>query len=75
MKDAEKLQILLEHWIEHNLAHREEFARWAQRAWEVDLAEVAGFISRAAASLEEVNRHLREALARLGEKEIEDVPE
>ena len=65
MKDAEKLPVLLEHWIEHNASHGEEFEKWAQRAREAGLDAASGEISAAADGLSEVTRRLRKALGHL----------
>lgn len=67
METEEKLRILFEHWIEHNAAHEEEFARWVQRAAEADLKEISGEISAAAGCLQEATHHLRLALSQLKE--------
>ena len=65
MTDAEKLKILLDHWIEHNTAHKEEFERWAQRARGAGLEAVFREIEAAAEKLEEANAHLRKAISHL----------
>lgn len=61
MKEAEKLQILLDHWIEHNSAHEEEFERWVEKARQAGLEEVSHQISGAAESLRQASRCLRQA--------------
>ena len=65
MQDAEKLQVLLKHWIEHNASHGEEFKKWAQRANEAGLGEVSGEISAAAGRLHEATGCLCKALTYL----------
>lgn len=65
MNDAEKLRVLLDHWIEHNTAHKGEFERWAQRARGVGLEDVFRGIEAAAEKLEEANEHLRKAMSHL----------
>jgi hypothetical protein len=65
MTDAEKLPVLLEHWIEHNASHEEEFRKWVQRAEAAGLSEVAGRISSAAEHVQEATESLRKALTRL----------
>ena len=65
MTDAEKLKALLDHWAEHNTAHREEFERWARRARGAGLEEVAREIETAAGKLEEANAYLHKALSHL----------
>jgi hypothetical protein len=63
MTDAEKFKIILDHWIEHNTAHREEFERWAQRARGAGMEEVFREVEAAAGELEEANAHLRKAIS------------
>ena len=65
MQDAEKLQVLLEHWIEHNASHGEEFEKWAQRANQAGLSEVSREISAAAGRLREATDCLCRALTDL----------
>lgn len=65
MKDAEKLPILLEHWIEHNASHEAEFAKWAGRAVAAGLDDAGNDITAAAAALREAAGRLESALARL----------
>jgi len=67
MEIAEKMRVLLEHWIEHNDAHGEEFEKWVQRTKEADMREISDEISAAAGCLQEATRHLRLALSRLKE--------
>ena len=62
MTDAERLRILLDHWVEHNVAHGEEFERWAQRARGAGLEDVAREIEAAVGKLEEANASLERAM-------------
>jgi hypothetical protein len=52
--DAEKLRILLPHWIEHNYEHANEFREWATRVSfsNKDLLIAADFLERASHALE-----------------------
>jgi hypothetical protein len=52
--DAEKLRILLPHWIEHNYEHAAEFREWAARVRFVnkDLLIAANFLEKASHALE-----------------------
>jgi hypothetical protein len=52
--DAEKLRILLPHWIEHNYEHAEEFREWATRVRfaSKDLQIAANFLEKASHALE-----------------------
>ena len=68
MDDAEKLAVLLEHWIEHNASHREEFEKWAKRAGKGDLEAVSGEIAAAADRLQDADSCLQRALTHLRSK-------
>jgi len=65
MNKTEKLAVLLDHWIEHNAAHEQEFASWAGKASEEGLAEVAQDIHAAAEHLHQAQHLLEKAHARL----------
>jgi len=65
MDTRQKLKTLLDHWIEHNASHGEEFEKWAQRADEAGLAEIAREIRAAADRLREATDCLDRASARL----------
>ena len=77
MQDVEKFVVLLEHWIEHNVAHGAEFEKWAQRARDADMNEVSRDISAAADGIRDIDAHLRNAMAHLkrGDAENEHVSE
>ena len=77
MQDVEKFRVLLEHWIEHNVAHVAEFEKWARRARDAHLEEVSQDISAAADSLREITGRLRDAMTHLkrGRKEKVNVSE
>jgi hypothetical protein len=64
--DEDRLRILLPHWIEHNAEHADEFRRWADKAREAGLNEVADEIATAAKELGWVNEALKTALESLG---------
>lgn len=63
---AEKLRLLLPHWLEHNHGHRHEFAKWAQAAREQGEGEVARLIEQALAAMAQTDAALAAALAQLG---------
>ena len=63
--DMEKLQILLNHWIEHNEEHAGEFEEWAEKAKSSGNAAVHDDILKAVGKLRDANEHLRKALERL----------
>lgn len=65
--EMEKLKILLDHWIEHNKEHGEEFREWAEKARDLgetvvheDMLDAAQHMNKASESLlkalEELNK-------------------
>jgi uncharacterized protein YukE len=65
MEDKKRLAILIQHWIEHNESHQEEYKKWAQRAEELGLFLVKTKIKEAMESLDQCNLSLKEALRSL----------
>ena len=63
--EKEKLGVLLEHWIEHNKEHAEEFQKWADKAKGSGEGNVGDAISKAAEQLEKANELLLKALQTL----------
>ncbi len=66
--EREKLRILLNHWIEHNKEHSQEFREWAEKAKAFGEAETSADILEAAQGMERANEPLLRALKRLEEK-------
>jgi len=66
MTEVEKLRVLLPHWLDHNKSHAAEFAKWAQLAEHDGENEVAALISQAVISLQEADKSLTKALAKVG---------
>ena len=63
--DFEKLEILLNHWIEHNEEHAKEFKRWAERAKTLGNVEVHDEILCAVEQMSLANDSLMKALEKL----------
>jgi hypothetical protein len=63
-----KLRILLDHWIEHNREHAQEFTEWAVKAKDLGDAGVHHDVAQAAEQMNKANEHLIAALKRLKEK-------
>ena len=61
MDQADKLRVLIPHWIEHNEEHAGEFRSWADQAGEAsaDILQAAEYMSR-------LNKSLETALKKLG---------
>jgi len=63
--DMEKLQILINHWIEHNEEHAGEFKEWAGKAKSSGKTAVHDDILKAIGKLRDANEYLRTALEKL----------
>lgn len=63
-----KLQIVLEHWIEHSDSHAESYREWARKAGEAGEDEIAKEIHLAINDNEAVKSHLKRAKAILAAK-------
>jgi hypothetical protein len=64
--DIEKLQILLDHWIDHNHSHEAEMDKWRKVAAEAGQKEAAAKIREAIAAMRETDQALSKALESLG---------
>jgi hypothetical protein len=62
MDQKKKLSVVIEHWIEHNESHRDEYKKWAQTAGELGLDSVKAEIEEAMRKISQANQHLAEAL-------------
>jgi cobalt/nickel transport system ATP-binding protein len=67
-EDLRKLLLMLEHWIEHDDSHVENYHEWAAKASEAGEEEVAREIHRAVDDSESVKNHLKRAKAILAAK-------
>jgi nickel/cobalt exporter len=63
-----KLQVLLEHWVEHNDSHIEGFREWAEKAVAAGEEEIAREIQLAIGDSASVKGHLKRAGAILAAK-------
>jgi hypothetical protein len=66
--EREKIERLLNHWMEHNGEHASEFMAWAEKSRKLGRAGVPEGIVRAAGALEKANEFLRAALKALKER-------
>ena len=62
MDNVEKLRVMLQHWIEHNKGHVEEFEKWQQTMIEEGHTSLAGHITEAVKTMATVNTQLTKAL-------------
>ncbi len=63
-----KLQVMIEHWIEHGDSHTENYTEWAAKASEAGEEEVSREIHLAIVDSEAVKKHLQRAKAILAAK-------
>ena len=65
MSDSEKamktLELLLDHWVEHNVSHMEGFEEWAEKAIANDKSDVADAIYEAIHYMQHANEELAKA--------------
>ena len=66
MKNVEKLRVLLQHWIDHNKSHGEEFSKWEKIMIEDAEGNIAKYIGESVKAVEKVNEQLSKALAEAG---------
>ena len=66
MDNVEKLRVLLQHWIEHNDGHVEEFEKWRKTMAEDGKQVLATHIGDAIAAMATVNEKLTKALTDVG---------
>ena len=66
--ERQKLEILLNHWVQHNSGHAQEFAEWAEKSKELWQGKVYENMMQATKRMEEANELLLAALAKLKEE-------
>ncbi len=66
MDNVEKLRVMLQHWIEHNKGHVEEFEKWRKLMAEEGNPALAEHITEAVKSMAIVNAQLGKALHEAG---------
>ena len=66
MDQKKRLSIVIEHWVEHNESHMDEYKRWAQTAGELGLDSVKVAIEEAMENISQSNEHLQKALKAVG---------
>lgn len=65
MAFSEKLVKLLDHWVQHNDHHAEDYRKWAHDARENGQIEVADLLNAAAELTGSISDRLREAGAKV----------
>ncbi|MFP4160233.1 MAG: hypothetical protein ACLFMN_08450 [Desulfobacterales bacterium] len=64
----EKLEKMVSHWLKHNADHAETYRRWAQRARDAGLEDVARILESVAEESQAINKDLEKAGKMLGQK-------
>jgi hypothetical protein len=67
--EREKIKILVNHWIDHNKEHSQEFRKWAEKAKGLGEAEVCDDLLEAAQVVDRANVPLLRGLRALEGKE------
>ena len=62
MDESKKLLTVIEHWVEHNEGHLNDYLKWGQTAASLGLESVKSEIEAAVEKLSQSNQHLRKAL-------------
>jgi molecular chaperone GrpE (heat shock protein) len=66
MDNVEKLRVMLQHWIEHNKGHVEEFDKWQKTMIEEGQKSIADSIAEAVKTMATVNDQLEKTLKEAG---------
>ncbi len=66
MDNVEKLRVMLQHWIEHNKGHMNEFEKWRGTMSAEGRASLADHIQRTVELMGSVNDELEKALKEAG---------
>lgn len=61
MDTNEKLRVLLQHWKEHNVGHRQEFDKWQKLMVEENNPELAEILSETLKKVDEITTLLEKA--------------
>jgi hypothetical protein len=72
MENVEKLRVMLQHWIEHNKGHVEEFEKWREVMRQDGQTLLAGQLAGAIATMSSVNELLAKALHDAGGPQADD---
>lgn len=66
MNNVEKLRVMLQHWIEHNKGHMEEFEKWRATMKDDGQASLADHIHTTVGLMASVNAELEKTLKEAG---------
>ena len=64
--DVEKLQMLISHWLNHNVDHGSEYGKWAEVARQAGYVSTAEFIEEAVELLAKADKAFEKALESVG---------
>ncbi|GAB6191842.1 hypothetical protein [Desulfocastanea catecholica] len=66
MDNVEKLRVMLQHWIDHNKGHVEEFEKWRKLMADEGQVSLAENITEAVKTMATLNAQLGKALHEIG---------
>lgn len=72
MENVEKLRVMLQHWIEHNKGHMEEFEKWRGTLEDEGRTSLAAHIEKTVELMGSVNGQLEKALKEAGGAKHDD---
>ena len=72
MDNLDKLRVMLQHWIEHNKGHMEEFEKWHATMNDEGRTSLASHIHRTIELMGSVNMELDKALQEAGGAKHDD---
>jgi rubrerythrin len=61
----EKLKSLFQHWIDHNVSHKESYLSWAKKAEKENLMEIVSCLEQAGELSDKMNLELEKALKKI----------
>ncbi len=65
MDEIEKLKKLLNHWIEHNKEHINNYKRWSDKALELNKKELSEILERVSEETGKINRLFEKAIEKI----------
>jgi hypothetical protein len=68
-EEREKLQTLLNYWVDHNEEHSQEFREWAEKMKVADEAVVSAELLQASMEMDKATELLQKAREKLEKKE------
>ncbi len=61
----EKLSSLLQHWIDHNVSHKESYLSWAAKAEKENFSDIVSCLEQAGQLTDKINIEFEKALKKI----------